>query len=390
MLALLVGLLMGFAGAEFREWTYGSPDLMEVASSVAVLPEGGYIVAGLKGHGECRGNVCSFVTDTYILRLSPGGEVLWTKEYDMAPTEEWPSVALLPEGGFVVVVQASGEGQGIGWAYILRLDSEGGMLWIREYRGEYGAMPGRSVVALPGGNFVFTGMVQTQPGLVGAGAFLVCLGPDGKFRWSEVYPGQVSDEGFSSNYANYLVRFPDGGFVLGGKTITTYISFRKPVPISTGHDYQVYLLRTDSEGKKVWERNYGRMDAKESARLVALAPDGGFWVVGERSEGGEEVLYVLRVDSEGNLLWEREYEGMRASFVHPLEEGGCLLAGNMGERAFVAELDGAEDTLLVRTYGEMVNITSGTVLPDGGVLLVGGASAGEDVDMYFLRLGPEG
>ena len=85
---------------------------MEVASSVAVLPEGGHIVAGLKGHGECRGNVCSFVTDTYILRLSPGGEVLWTKEYDMAPTEEWPSVALLPEGGFVVVVQASGEGQG--------------------------------------------------------------------------------------------------------------------------------------------------------------------------------------------------------------------------------------------------------------------------------------
>lgn len=59
---------------------------------------------------------------------------------------------------------------------------------------------------------------------------------------------------------------------------------------------------------------------------------------------------------------------------------------------FLTRLDSRGDTVWTKTYGKGEGFTivrSGTVLPDGGMVLVGGKDSEEDVDIYFLRSGPE-
>jgi hypothetical protein len=80
---------------------------------------------------------------------------------------------------------------------------------------------------------------------------------------------------------------PDGGYIVVGTT-------------KSGSDNNdIYLLRLDKDGNKVWQKSFGDF-ASEWGSGVALTADGGIVVVGHTNSfgAGSFDVWLLKVDVE--------------------------------------------------------------------------------------------
>ena len=185
----------------------------------------------------------------------------------------------------------------------------------------------------------------------------------------------------------------DGGFILAGYTF------------SFGHGYaNGYLLRTDASGNLLWSNAYGGA-GWEYLHAVAETADGGFVAAGYTTStgaGGMD-MYLLRVDAQGSLLWERTFGGAGidvAKGVAVDAQGNLVLAGytdssGAGEKdVFIVKTDAEGNELWTQLHGGEESDAAMDVLVDSqGNYLVAGASGSfeaENRDVYVLKLSPEG
>lgn len=131
----------------------------------------------------------------------------------------------------------------------------------------------------------------------------------------------------------------NGGFILAGYS-NSGPSGNKTSPNYGGYDF--WIVRIDQEGNKIWDRSYGGVGEDVDAH-VTVARDGGFFVGGgtQSGVGGNKTspfyggsyygdYWILRLDSEGNKLWEQDFGGSRSDVFSDLQEmldGGVMIAG---------------------------------------------------------------
>ncbi|TKJ43825.1 hypothetical protein CEE36_01530 [candidate division TA06 bacterium B3_TA06] len=131
------------------------------------------------------------------------------------------------------------------------------------------------------------------------------------------------------------------------------------------HNTNIWLLKTDSEGDTLWTRTYGG-EAMDQAYCVQQTSDGGYIIVGmTRSFArlGNQDLWLLKTDSEGDTLWTRIYgvdgglyDNDEGSFVQETPDGGYIVIGSQNDTDGLAtnfwllKTDEAGDTLWTRIY----------------------------------------
>ncbi len=111
--------------------------------------------------------------------------------------------------------------------------------------------------------------------------------------WSQTYGGALLEKGYA------VKELPDGGFIFSGETQS----------FGAG-SYDFYLVRTNAQGDTLWTGAYGGTGF-EFGYGVTTAPDGGFLVVGVTTSfgaGGRDG-FAVRVDADGNLVWQSPYGG---------------------------------------------------------------------------------
>ncbi len=135
-----------------------------------------------------------------------------------------------------------------------------------------------------------------------------------------VYGGQGHDE--FHDIQSIAAGVP--GYIMVGQSN----SFNGSLQDST-HD--VYVVRTDVAGTPLWAYVYGG-DGDEVGRAVTLVANdddvnngtgqGGFLVVGETDSfgPGQNSVYALRIDPNGNILWARTYGGSYDDVGYSVEE----------------------------------------------------------------------
>lgn len=189
--------------------------------------------------------------------------------------------------------------------------------------------------------------------------------------WIKTYGGELRDWGCS------VQQTTDGGYIATGFTG----SFREE---------DIWLLKTDSEGDTLWTRIYGG-DSTDQAFCVQQTSDGGYILTGVTKSfacSGDQDLWLLKTDSEGDTLWTRiygdsgEFDLDEGRFVQETPDGGYIVFGckNNGPNPltefWLLKTDEAGDTLWTRTYdlterggwhfGSCVQQTT-----DGGYILTG-------------------
>jgi len=115
------------------------------------------------------------------------------------------------------------------------------------------------------------------PGLTGAQ----------EMSWDRTFGGTAS-EGISSIQLTL-----DGGYILAGWTGSYGAG---------GSD--AWLIKTDAEGVKQWDRTFGGVDW-DGAASVQPTLDGGYILAGWTSTGSVEYLFLIYTDLDGVKQWER-------------------------------------------------------------------------------------
>lgn len=200
----------------------------------------------------------------------------------------------------------------------------------------------------------------------------------------------------ASEGGNSIAAAQDGGFIIAGYTFSSG---------SGGAD--VLLIKVDSTGAVEWSKAYGGAN-DDYGNDVAVTNDGGYIVGGfTRSYGqGNEDLFIIRTDSEGNELWRKQYGGNGTDIGETVlahSSGVYVIAGstdsfgNGQNDAYYLVLDEQGDTLYSGVYGsqhseflkDAIELSSGNILLTGTYGFFNSQNVG-DRSIQLLSIDPTG
>jgi hypothetical protein len=163
----------------------------ETAGGMAPGQDGNIVVAGsTDSHGQAVRNI-------YLFKVAPSGDTLWTRAYpgmEMPGTESnvWAtSIQAAADGTFLVAGPRYSSITGQYDLYLLRITSGGDTLWTKTFQGSYDG----DVCAAPegsDGSFIVAAS-GSSAGVGGLDAFLIATDANGNSPWSRTYGGPNND-----------------------------------------------------------------------------------------------------------------------------------------------------------------------------------------------------
>jgi len=323
--------------------TYGG-SASECAYSVLQTSDGGYVLAGYTESYVTPGSA----RNVYIIKTDLNGELVWSKSYGGKNYAYALSMDYTSDGGFILTGIAlpykplgGGSSEDV---YLLKTDSNGNMEWDKIFEDDSGPEEAWSVQQTSDGGYVIGGWTHG----VGMNDFyLIKTDSSGNMQWDKTYGGSGNDQAYSVQQAN------DGGYVITGHTD------------SFGGGTQAYLVKADSNGNMMWQKTYKGIETTY-ADSVQQTSDGGYVIAGatyELNKPGE--IYLVRTNSNGNVLWGKTYGTGEASSFQPTSDGGYIILSGF---------------VLLKT--ETDTIVSGTVT--NGVL---DAKSKSDTEVYVTGSG---
>ncbi|MGA8848958.1 MAG: hypothetical protein WB564_03940 [Dehalococcoidia bacterium] len=293
--------------------TYGGTD-RDSAHSIQETQDLGYIVAGTTRSFGAGGE------DFWVLKLDLGGNVAWQKTYGGANNESANSIQQTQDGGYIVAGRTESFGAGESDFWVLKLDKDGNVTWQKTYGGtDYDEA--YSIQQTQEGGYIVAGWTES----FGAGDYdfwVLKLDKDGNVAWQKTYVGAGDDHAFS------IQQTQDLGYIVAGSAVT----------LGAGYDF--WLLKLDSDGNVTWQKSYGG-DYDDWARSVQQTQEGGYIVAGGTESFGGNLPHssslVLKLDSGGNVTWQKTYGGSVADTVsdeaysiQQTQDLGYIVAGRAG------------------------------------------------------------
>jgi len=213
--------------------------------------------------------------------------------------------------------------------------------------------------------------------------YLAKLSLRGEILWEKTYGGEQRDYGAS------VQETLDGGFIITGNTS------------SFGATYgDVFLIKTDSNGNKEWEKTYGR-SGEDFGSYVQQTADGGYMIVGTLEPGGAGTLtrelWIIKTDNDGNREWDKSfgYNGLfRGWSGLQTTDGGYILAGDTSDDnkwdIYTVKVDSKGIKQWDKFYSgpdTMDSLREIKQTKDGGYILVGYTSTASDLgfDMCLIK-----
>ena len=319
----------------------------ETAQSIIVTNDGGYAVFGYTNStdGDIVGKTLS-VNDYWLLKLDADGNMQWNNTYGGSKDDRGQSVIQTVDGGYAIVgyaMSSDGDGsnnEGFHDNWILKLDSSGGIEWERSF-GFSGHDHSYDLVQTADGGFFFVGFLDvvssegqgsTAKGNLltrhGVGEFWgTRLDAQGNLVWRRYFGGTNNDR------AHSVVQADDGGFIMAGFSE----SGDSDISLAKG-SYDFWVVKLDAGGELVWEKSYGGTGIEVSYDIAKTA-DNAYVVTGHTFSSdadvsknhGESDIWLIKIDDNGSLLWERTYGGTgfdTAQSVSLTADGGFVISGN--------------------------------------------------------------
>src|SRR5687768_14261333 len=187
--------------------------------------------------------------------------------------------------------------------------------------------------------------------------------------WEKLYDDSACD-------IYIIVEAEDGGYVLGGRIYDGSNGVWKDDCI---------LMKIDMQGEIQWERTYGGTE-NEAIGALRQTSDGGYVFAGgsssppsgnkESAHFGQSDAWVVKVDAQGNLQWERSYGGPGedgASSIREASDGGYLLVGRSGHNYWSMKISVEGEMVSELPLAEGANPAANEIVDtvDGGYAFVG-------------------
>ena len=316
-------LLKVTAGGK-REWSHLFP-LGEYYSGECLLvgDDGGFTVVGV---------TLTAAPDNFDVRLlhtNRQGKQLWDRRFG-GDGWDWSNfVSPSGDGGYIITGWTDSGGAAGGDLWLIKTDKDGVREWSRSYGG-FDHEEGFCVQATNDGGFIATGITATYS-ISEEDLWLIKTDSAGQLQWTRTYGGAGFDEG------RYVEQTRDGGYIVVGSNSSRGAG-----------ETDVWLIKLTAQGEMSWSRVFGGR-RRDWGHAVHQTSDGGYVIVGSTlsfGAGGSDV-WLIRTDAQGIKLWDRTYGGQDLDFgnaVQPTADGGFVIAGKT--HSFGA---GGSDLWLIKT-----------------------------------------
>jgi hypothetical protein len=310
------------------------------------LSDGGMIVGGSSSSAPGGNKMTRRIgfDDFWILRLGGSGQKVWEKGYGGLKNNHLEKMLQMPDGGFLLSGYSNSPEGGTKLSsnfgssdyWVVRTDATGVAQWDRSFGGkdidhlhsavstdDGGALLGGTSYSVPSGN-------KTSPSFGNEDFWVVRIDGTGKKLWERSYGGIGSDS------LRCVCRAGNNGFLLGGYSYSPPGTGKDSV--NYGHS-DIWIVRVGVNGEKLWEQTYGGRGNDALNELQPLS-NGGYIIAGTSTSGrsgtkksssiGGDDAWVLRIDSNGNQLWDGTYGGRfrhAALSIQQTTDGGYLFGG---------------------------------------------------------------
>ncbi len=184
-----------------------------------------------------------------------------------------------------------------------------------------------------------------------------------------------------------------------------YLIVGKSKSFSKNRDFDVYAVRIDTTGNKVWSKHYGSKEDDEANAVVATKE--GFAMIGSSDKIGNDrkSVYLLQIANNGNPIWERAYYSNTFDYYLGNDllksDQGFILAAtekhpklfNEQVEAYIVATDNEGQVVGRKRFGgDEEDYAEAIIATDGGYIMAGATeSFGHgDQDMYVLKMDPHG
>lgn len=271
-------------------------------------------------------------------------------------------------------------------ALLLRIDTNGVVIW-RKYYGTPETENGKNVVVMDNGDLVFCGYSDgNNPN--DYDMFVTRTTNSGDELWTKYYGGSSWD------FATYIDKTSDGGFVLVGETYS----------FGAGQK-DAYLLRLDAAGDTLWTRVSGSTQ-DDGFNCVKSLSDGSIATIGYVHDvpTDQKDVRLIKWDANGDTIWTRTYGGFRddvGNFVDETQSGDLIIAGDYrsdinseGDIDILNyRLDSDGNTICSQfnpAFGGETGNETGEIIretSDSGLMSFGTVDAFQDVQQVMLNKG---
>lgn len=292
----------------------------DYGAKVKKTSDGGYILTGStnSNDGDVSGN--NGMWDFWMVKLDDVGLLLWQNTLG-GPLDDFANdIFQTSDGGYIAVGQSDGNGgdvtgnHGDTDVWVVKMNASGNLEWQRSLGGSEWDK-GNSIVQDSDGNYVIAGLTGSNDGNVSGNHglvdyWVVKIDTNGDILWQKTFGGTLAEEAFS------LVQTNSGGFIVGGIASSS----DGDVSINKG-EWDYWLINIDSDGNLLWEKSFGGTSF-DSLRNITKTSNGGYIVMGYTlsTDGditlnnGEGDIWIVKLDSSGNLMWQKSLGGSNDDF----------------------------------------------------------------------------
>jgi hypothetical protein len=373
-LLILTGLLFGQVDIEWSK-TYGE-ELTERGRFVQQTNDGGFAILGWKENYQG-------ITDAWLIKTNGIGDTLWTKTYGGLNNVQAYAVKQTVDGGYIIIGTKYYDSQDL---WLIKTNENGDSLWSKTYGGE-STEQGRSVIETDDGGFLLFGSTRSYTDSY-RNFWLIKTSSNGDSLWSKTYGGSDVDAGY------YLIKSSDSGYLLVGTTASYGNG-------GTIYGTDIWLIKINEDGDSLWSQTYGG-GGDEYCKYIYQDDDGGITIIAntESYGNGENDIWLIKADSNGDSLWSKTYGGINDEFSSSIIDiggsgylivGQTLSTGNGSSDLWLIQIDENGDSLWSKTYGG-----EGWDYPyhaektsDNGCIIVGGYDSDNDSpDIWSLKIAP--
>jgi len=322
-------------GAQYWAKTYGGSE-QDIANCIEQTADGGYIVAGQTESFSDGG------MDLWVLKLDSNGDVIWQKTY-VGSVYGWAiSIQQTSDGGYVLASSTYSLDVGGYDFWILRLDVNGDVSWQRTYSISKSDRL-QSIQQTMDGGYIASGNSRSFDDK-GYDVWVLKLDSNGDVIWQKTYGGS-----HFGNRANFIQQTEKGGYIIAGTSVSST---------------NMWILKLDSGGTFNWHKTYSARSHNE-ANSIQQTSDGGYVVAGGTSlvGGADWDIWILKLDSNGDIIWQKIYGGNlrvrdTAKSILQTKDTGYVVVGDTesfgagGSDFWILKLNEEGIISWEKTYGE--------------------------------------
>ncbi len=350
------------------QWTKtygGSKD--DKGQSLVQTKDGGYALTGYAMSSDGDGSVNKGFHDNWILKLDYAGNIEWEKSFGFSGHDHSYDLIETEDGGlffvgFLDITSARADGNtekrnsltahGVGEFWGTKIDAKANVEW-RGYFGGTNNDRAHSVVRANDGGYVMAGFTESNDFDIAnsRGSYdfwAVKVDDKGNMVWENSFGGTGIEQ------AQDISKTADGGYVITGNTFSNDTDVSKNNGAS-----DVWLIKIDANGKKVWDRSYGGTEF-EDGQSVTLSKDGGFIIAGNskstnndlNANAGENDIWLIKTDANGTMEWQKSFGGAGLDFgfdAIETEDGSIILIGETSSEDFLGlQNKGKSDVVIIK------------------------------------------